>query len=375
VRSPVILVIDDEEASATAVRNRLAGQARVICRVPNDVTLDDLEFANLVLVDLKLDYWPERDKQTTPALQPKDGLALVATLKSNVSREPTRTPTAFALLSGQLQTVSGALSPKNREHSLAKMLDLDWVFQKGAASRNFEIQVLSLAHAVRALPHPWPEAQKSGDTLIKLLKLDKRSRWYFRAVNDVEKTKPPQDVHAQTTNGMAFIRWLLHDVLPFPTFLLDERYLAVRLHVSPISFRKIITSGRSSIVRRLRKFEYQGILAEFSGRRWWRAGIEHWLWQETNGQPFDKGALRRLAKKLSSALELVDLTRPVVELDDQFRPTDNLIDVAEAVQIIPDDWPTTADPAWVGISFAKGRPKVAARVSNQDRERLETLRD
>jgi hypothetical protein len=369
-RTPVILVIDDVAASATAVRNRLADQARVICRGPNDVTLGDLKVANLVLVDLKLDDWPERDRLPTPALRPKDGLALIATLKSNLSNDRRRTPTAFALRSGQLQSISGTLSATNREHALAKMLDLDWVFQKGD-SQHFEVEVLSLARAVKSLPHPWPNTKESHGALLRLLKLGK-NRWYVRALNDVEKAKPPQDVHAETTNGMAFIRWLLHDVLPFPTFLLDERYLAARLHVSPPSFRKAL-ANKKTVANKLEEFSYQGILADFAGRRWWRAGIESWLWGETDGQPFDKTALQAVAKKLSPSLKVVDVARPVVELDDQFRPTDNLLDVSDAVQIVPDDWPSTADPAWIGISYAKKHPAIAARVSGQDRERLESM--
>jgi hypothetical protein len=372
VQLPVVLIIDDVEEHFTAPREKLHGKARVICQFPNDVTLGDLNAANLVLVDLRLEHWPERDKQTTPALKPQDGLALIATLKSNLSKDPARTPTAFALHSGQLQILSGKLSPANREHALARMLDVDWVFGKGIRSNDFEIEVLSLARAVRALPHPWPDAKKSRDTLMTLLKLRKKQRWFLRAVKDVERAKPPQDVFAETTNGMAFIKWLLQDVLPFPTFLMDERYLAARLHVSPASFRQAI-GELGSFGSILKKFEYTGILRDFAGRRWWRAGIEYWLWRETAGQPFDKTALLAVAEKLSSGLKVVDFARPVVELDEQFRPTDNLVDVADAIQITPDDWPSSADPAWISISHAKESPTMAARVSCQDRERLESL--
>jgi hypothetical protein len=373
LRRPVILVIDDVAASATAVRNRLADRAIVICRAPNDVTFDDLKMANLVLVDLKLDDWPERDRLQTPALRPNDGLALIATLKSNLSNDHNRTPTAFALRSGELKSVSGTLSPNNREHALAKMLDLDWVFQKGPNAKNFEIEVLSLARAVKSLPNPWPTVKESCAALLTLLKLGENS-WYQRALNDVEKAKPPQDVYAETTNGMAVIRWLLHDVLPFPTFLLDERYLSARLHIRPPSFRKALVSG-DTVANKLKEFAYQGILAGFAGRRWWRAGIEHWLWRETGGQPFDKVALQAVAKKLSPNMTLVDVARPVVELDDQFRPTDTLLDVSDAVQIVPDDWPPAADPGWVAISYAKKHPEIAALVSSKDRERLESMRE
>jgi hypothetical protein len=84
---------------------------------------------------------------------------------------------------------------------------------------------------------------------------------------------------AETSNGMAIIRWLLHEVLPFPSFLLDERYVAARLRIEPESLRTILVAKKPARIRReLEPFEYLGLLHDFSGRRWWRAGIDSWLW-------------------------------------------------------------------------------------------------
>jgi hypothetical protein len=370
-RWPVVLIIDDEEADARAAKDKLGTQAESICRTPNEVTLADLNRADLVLVDFRLSHWPERDNQTTPSFMPQDGIALVATLRSNLKLSAARTPKAFALISGRLADLSGELSAVHREHAIARMLDLDWVFTKGISAGDFGKEVKSLALAVAELPHPWPAFEKSRETLRSLLELGKKSRWYIRATEDLEKGNPPQDVLAQTTHGMAVVRWLLHDVLPFPCFLIDERYLAARLRVTPKSLRQVLSDPRSKRLRSaFKEFEYTGILSTFSGSRWWRAGVEHWLWGKTKGQTFDGDALKRVGQELSSRLVPLRQLNPVVTLDDNYRPTDVLIDLKRAVQISPDNWPTSADPAWVSLDKARNDPGIAARVIARDRAKL-----
>lgn len=371
-RRATVLIVDDNETEANATKQRLIGVVRPISRTPDEVTNADLEQANLVLVDFKLENWPVRDGQPTPSLKPQDGIALSATLRSNLKHDAAQSPTAFALHSGKLAELSGTLSPARREHAIARMLDLEWVFPKGVANDQFPTQVRSLALAVQRLPHPWPKAEHSRDTLIKLLAMPRRASWFFRAIEDVEKAYPPQDVHAETSKGIAVIRWLLQEILPFPNFLLDERYLAVRLHVAPQSLRHLLTGPHGAKLRRtLHQFRYTGLLHDFSGSRWWRAGIEHWLWRETGGRPFDKAMIKKVVKtELSRSVQFLGHDKPVVTLDHQFCPTDVLIELASAVQINPDDWPVSADPAWASVQQAKDDPFIGARVIEKDRGRL-----
>jgi hypothetical protein len=70
----VVLIIDDEDGQAT--KRFLGNSIKSIVRHPNEVAPADLKRAKLVLVDFKLDNWPERDRQETPSLKPKDGIAL-----------------------------------------------------------------------------------------------------------------------------------------------------------------------------------------------------------------------------------------------------------------------------------------------------------
>jgi hypothetical protein len=367
---PTVLIIDDVESEGSAAKLLLAGVVKAVDRVPNSVSSDDLDKASLVLVDFRLTDWPQRDRQATPSLKPKDRIALVATLRSNLNSDPKRSPTAFALRSGKLNELAGEFSPERREHAIARMIDMDWVFSKTQDANDFAREVASLATAVSKLPHPWPSVDKSRRTLIRLLGLKRNFGWFNRAFGEVDKSNPPQDAAAQNSKGMALVRWLLHDVLPFPNFLIDERYLAARFHVTPQSMRQELAAKGGKVRRQLVEFEYQGLLHDFSGCRWWRAGVEYWIWRQTARKPFDKIALRELGRQLSPKLRSVPYQNPVVVLDDQFRPTDNLLDLTAVVQINPDDWPNTADPAWASIDSVNKSPVIAARVTLQDRQKL-----
>ena len=373
-RKPVVLIIDDHEEEAAAAKRILGKSVESISRLPSDVTDADLESANLVLVDFILSTWPERERLDTPSLKPNNGIALAANLRSNLTNESANSPTAFALRSGKLAELSGTLSPLRREHSIARMLDLEWVFSKGDQDHDkFVREVKSLALAAKQLPHPWPQFAASEAALIKLLKIKSRALWHRRAVEELASAFPPKDVLAETSKGMAVIRWMLHDVLPFPGFLLDERYIAARLHVEPASLRASLNSSRPSRIRNIfRQFEYTGLLAGFSGKRWWRAGIDYWLWEETSGKPLDKKSLETLVKRvLPKSTRSVNLDRPVVVVDRQFCPTDRLREFNSVVEVRPDDWPSIAEPAWIELDIANDDADVAARVVNQDRSRLD----
>jgi hypothetical protein len=123
----VVLIIDDENGLST---QRLLGNSLdSIVRHPNDVTTSDLKRANLVLVDFKLDHWPERDKQETPSFKPRDGIALIAVLRSNLHILKAA-PAAFALNSGMLDDLSAGGEWAGREHTIARSIDLEWVSAK-----------------------------------------------------------------------------------------------------------------------------------------------------------------------------------------------------------------------------------------------------
>lgn len=365
---PPILLIDDDDQSANAVRTVLQSVTKPVIRLPNDVSDSDLKRAKLVLIDFRLERWHERDSLPTPSLQPQDGIALAAVLRSNL-RRLNASPTAFALISGKLTELSGSRTANNREHAIAKSIDLEWVFAKGVRHKELAQSVTSLANAVARLPKKWPNIERSQSTLSRLLAVPNSRSWRFRALDELNNSYPPHDILAENSKGIAVLRWLLHSILPFPSFLLDSRYLAARLYLSPIDFRSALEKRRFN---ELEEFEYHGLLSDFDGPRWWRAGIENWIWRQTKGRPFDKCALERLVQtKLSRNLRITQMKKPVVSLDDQFRPSDDLIELSESVQISPDGWPPFADAAWVRLSEAKSDGAIGALVTPPDRVRLD----
>jgi hypothetical protein len=353
---PRILFIDDNiDSVATA---GFAGRADVAVLHPGEVELKDLEWADAILVDLRLTDWPERDRLTSVALQPPDGLALTAVLRARLDDESR--PVAFALLSAELKDVYAGLSPTNHEHAIARALNLEWVYRKGIAAGNsdpskidrsdFVTSVVSLANAVSRLPIPWPSPLDPAvdETVEQLLGIPRPvlAKWQTRATATVLECHPPRHELAFATHGLSFLRWLLHRILPYPTFLLSVPYAAARLRVTPASFARAWSTSRQ-FRELLEPSRYSGILHDFDGMKWWRAGLDALIWDLTDGNPFDAGMLGEALRKASPELALASAPFPVVVLNDEYVPLDRLADIDESVEIQPDDWPSFAAVARV----------------------------
>lgn len=139
---PRIAIIDDaREGEELVTLFSSNGRAEAQVFHPREVSEETLRWADLALIDFQLDEWPEiRDGAAPIAQRPPDGLALAGILRryaANLQRDP---PTAMALWTGHLDNVAAPLPPENREHVLARMHNLEWVFPK----------------AVRVQPDDWP---------------------------------------------------------------------------------------------------------------------------------------------------------------------------------------------------------------------------
>lgn len=364
-RNGVVLIIDDESGLPT--KRLLDGAVHSVVRHPNDVSDADLRRAKLALVDYRLDHWPEREDQRTPSLKPKDGRALIAVLRSNL-RKFKAGPKAFALNSGVLSELSGGGDWPGREHAIARSIDLEWVFGKESRNEQFSTAVKSLADAVAELPTRWTPSSTTKTKILSLLEVPKKVSWRQSVLETIDRSRPPHEILIQNSSGIAVLRWLLHEILPFPTFLLSERYISARLRLEPNSLSRVLKSADGKKIKRgLFPFEYRGILSDFAGARWWRAGIEYWIWQNTKGRAFERSAIEKLVRsKLSKRLEFANLSDPVVSLDDQLRPSDQLIELKDAVEIKPDGWPSFADAAWIPKDLAND-PAFVALVPHNER--------
>lgn len=351
-RKSTVLIVDDRSGRSTA--SLIDDQVTTIVRHPNDVTVTDLRKAELVLVDYVLDSWPQRDELNAPSLKPQDGIALIAVLRSNLPSTGAH-PTAFALNSGNLNELGGDVSWKGREHIIAKSIDLEWVFGKGARDPSFGKSVRVLADAVAALPR---NCTSEKNELYSILKLPKRAQWRTSAIEEIDKAQPPDELRTMNTGGVAILRWLLHSVLQYPTLLIDSRYLAARMKVCPASLSEILRGKRATAI--LEPYQYKGVLADFVGRRWWRAGIEQWIYENTSQKPFETKALHALARKRFQGVAVSGLADPVITLGKDFLPTDDLIELSTAIEIRPEGWPLFADPAWVSREKATKEPFKSA---------------
>src|SRR5947209_15531265 len=121
---------------------------------------------------------------------------------------------------------------------VARSINLEWAFQKKTPAEILTGQFLELANAVRSLPKVWPfdSSAKKDELLGQLLNLDNDSGWNVAALADLFKCHPPVRELSTWSHGLAFIRWILHRILPYPCFLVDTLHVAARLRVTHASF-------------------------------------------------------------------------------------------------------------------------------------------
>lgn len=364
---PRVLVVDDSPDDLQSRRDltNSDGKIWVDLRHPQDVTKDDLDTASVVLVDLVLDSWPERDKLSTLGLKPSNGLALLSVLQEHAHGSGRR-PCAFALHTGKMDRLRHQLA--DSEHIVARAHNLDWVFRKNDGSA--WNQIASLAQAVAGLPSAWSvEDRERNVTSIRTWLGLPSVYWAKRAWRDVEECHPPAHELAVTTHGIALVRWLLHRILPYPCFLIDIHHLAARLRLELKSLRGAMSGGE--LDEWLKPARYVGHLGAFAGPRWWRSGIEALVFELTAEAPADPTLLERKLKEKSSALRGSPVREPVVVVDGRYVPLDELGDADSAVRIVPDSWPPFADQAWTTPELAHDDDRLRAIVRITDSQRID----
>jgi hypothetical protein len=369
---PNILFVDDLPEEVAGVARECESRANVRVAYPQDVSEAFLADADLVLVDYKLEQWAERDNAASIALKPIDGLALSAVLRSQANAQKNNSPTVFAVLSAHVSDLSGSLPPEHREHAIASTTNVEWVFQKSTPGEVLTKQILSLADAVAELPRNWPvdNRERVQKIVESLLLVPSEASWTERILGDVIDCHPPVHELSEWSHGVAFLRWLLHRILPYPCFLWDTYYLAARLRVKHDSLIRGL-SEKSEFSTRFEATGYRGILSDFSGPRWWRGAVETIVWEITAGDPFSVKKLQESLSGMSGGvLQASEEGEPVVCVDATFRPLATFYTASSAVRIQPDDWPLYADQPWATIELARSNSRIGAIVLEQDRERL-----
>ena len=367
-----ILFVDDEPDGLRAdVAAGLDDRVQHEVIHPRDVCVGHLESADLVLVDFRLENWNERDNQPDIALQPATGMALAVVLREHVDRSQKDRLTAFALHSAHLNEVRGRLPTTRVQHLLARLNNLEWVFPK-TESQRYE-QMVILAEAVRQLPRRWPGGGDDAMSEVKsLLDMDLEVPSFDRCWREVQECQAPVHELRDEGHGLLFVRWLLHQVMPYPCFLSEAHWVAARLRVSVDELQAVIDGG-SQLAQDLQAIRYSGILAGFLGERWWHGALEDYVWEITGGRTGDAQRLRDgLRERAGREFTSIKSDPPVVCLNADLQPAGEFGTPATAVRLRPDHWPAFADAAWMDISTVQEDPTLAAMVHPLDQERIGT---
>ena len=365
---PSILVIDDKEQDSQTAALGLSDKATTTLVHPQDVEIAQLENADLVLVDYQLDNWSEREAQPV-SLRPTTGMALAVVLREHVDRLQKATLTAFALHTGHLENIQGRLPPATAQHVVARMNNLEWVFKKEDPHR-YEQMVL-LAEAIRQLPNQWPKDMDGfNPTVGQLLAMDKDAGSFERCWHDVKSCRLPADDLVERAHGILFVRWLLHQILPYPCFLWETHWVAARLQISVDALNDVL-AGSGRLSDDLGSMRYSGILAGFLGDRWWRGALEDYVWELAGGGSAQGQTLRdELNKRAGKILDPIEDNPAVVCLDTELAPTGDFLSPMDAVILRPDHWPPFADSAWMDIQTLRDNPTLLPMVDPLDLHRF-----
>lgn len=368
---PHILIVDDEETRQHELG--LDTLAATRARHPRDVDIVDLEWADLVLMDFIINNWSERNELDQLSLQPRNGLALAAVLRehADATNNGGHNYTAFAIHSAHIGDISTRLHTTNRTpYVVARLNNLEWTFDKTDTARF--ASSAALAAAVRSVSSSWSivETGGFGAATTDLLQLSQDAPWSERAADDVVLCQIPLSEFSAGTNGLLFLRWLLHGIMPYPTFLLAMHWVAARLRITPSSLRQVL-EGESELASELAACRYTGVLASFDGPRWWRAAIDQYVWDlRATGAREPATFHNALEQRAGSVLERVEEISPVVCVDRELKPLDGLCALESVVRLVPDLWPAYADPAYVDVDAVRGDLDLRSIVHPLDRERV-----
>ena len=384
--SPHVLFVDDNEQVDPVELQTILGHLSLSVRLrhPEETLRQDLDWSDLVVVDYFLSDWRERDETESVARSPYNGLAAIATMRSVLlpalgDRGPGTVPprsVAFVLWSSNLREATFDLPEVVLPHVFSRENNLEWAFRRDdLLHERGGRQIAILAHAVAALPERWPPRHSDAeDQLITMLGLNtagdggtESPGWHGDAARDVLACRPPMHELSERSHGLALLRWLLHRIFPYPCFLLDERQVCARLRVDSLSGG---TTSDANLTELLGPFLYTGVLAQFDGPRWWRAGVEDWIFTATDGQSGNPQAVAEVALR-HGATTSQQWLRPVIVIDGDFQRSTEFAEVGSTVRVRPDDWPVFADDAFALLDVAAEDPRLRALVESADRSRLE----
>lgn len=362
---PRVLVVDDDDDAQTAFAERLnmIGVSASVMH-PQAVDIESITNSQLVLVDYLLERWIERDELNVVALNPRRGSSLIAVFRDQLDElheQAAVPPVAFALRTLRIDKIPSRFPQPITQHAYARANNFEWVFDKEETATTPR-RVAELAIAVQRLPPDWDTTTSELGPAAELLAVPDDQPWALDAVNDVIACHPPLHELSNASDGLAFLRWLLHRILPYPCFLYDEHRIAARLGIPLSAVTGQLEPGSSRLADALDSARYRGVLQSFLGPRWWRVGVESALWDLAQGNSFDPTTLRNLLAEYLHEVEGPAIRFPVLGLGGDYQYFDAPLELSASLRIQPDDWPPFAEDARTSQEAVELHPNLAAIV-------------
>ena len=381
-----IVYIDDEPQDLIAAARVARAGSRFAEYVPPD--LEGAEEAAAVANLWVFDFFNDNDERRNPGLRHFESNGLSVFQQFRLLVGDARPPAV--VVSNHLEEALGIEVNLERRHIIAEQVGVEWVAPKLLGEGNVIPELLALADGVARLRSISARLTAAdpleyvAELARSALELPKNVEWAPAAVSDVAAWRPPAWIESAPDHRIALLQqklpvqidlrsarsmvaWMLRQALPYPSFIVRDRHIAVRLGLS-LGCVRAATASRTPLAKSLNRAVYKGTLAGFGGTRWWSAGIDALAWS----LPRQKDARIETLEKLVAPVELEELALvdPVVVSDGDLIETDDIAPAAECVRAADDHFPPHAPPAWVRIEDARRDRVLARRVKLQDQAEL-----
>ncbi len=381
-----IVYIDDEPEQLLLAARVHRARDRFADFVPPDlVGADEVAAAANLWV---FDFFNDDQQRQNPALagMSSNGLSVFQQFRLLVG--DARPPAV--VVSNHLEAALGRVITPDRRHILAEEVGVEWVTPKQQAGEDVVAEILSLANGTAALREISAQLEGAEPSayfaeLARFgLKLPQNVEWSRAAVRDVAAWRPPtwsnvradqrrtalrQQLPAQPglRSVRSLVAWLIRQALPYPSFLVRDRHVALRLGLTLECLRDVL-GAESQLTKRLRRAAYKGALFDFAGNRWWSAGIDAIAWGLPKQEEQRSATLRELIDPVP--LAMLELADPVLVSDADLVETDEIAAALVCVRAADEHFPPHASPAWVKIEDARQDKDLARKVKLEDQPEL-----
>ncbi len=336
MKSRIILL--DSEQSTFEVQRNLAVLEQVH---PNEVSVQQLFKSDLVLIDYKINDWTAHLDCDVEIIIPADGLTLAHNIRRILAALPDKTPPAVALITNEYASAANPLPRTTQPYTLARLNGIEWVFRK---EEQLGAQVESLARACSPKLYSVLEGATTEERLEMLtsyLGIESESD-KDDLVEDVAFCAPPIHDLLRWGDGISVLRWLLHRILPYPTMLVADTYIATRAQCNLAQLRAGLKANDNPTFR---SAAYLGPGAALFSDRFWRSKLER-LFSDHCPDGSTKAIRRFLADTLD--IDLDPCEEQSVELTSLERGYGyDIGPLRDCTGAQIDDWPPYASSPWV----------------------------